>query len=95
MAVESSTTTDGGESAGVISTSNGPNGQSSGHVPEPRAEDSAVTKAELLERSLDRANDILDEERPLKRPRLEPEVGQEPVRQERQKGVAPIKPEYE
>ena len=57
----------------------------------PTAEDSTVTEAEKLER-----HSIADGvgESPSKRRRLDSENGiRGPIRSERQKGVAPIKPE--
>ena len=57
----------------------------------PLTEDSAVTRAEKLERH-GIANDV--EESPSKRRKLDSEIGsQGPTRSERQKGIAPIKKE--
>ena len=64
--------------------------QPNGPAENPGAEDSAVTKAELRERNGDREVEE-DSERPSKRTKVENPPGASPVRQ---KGVAPIKPEF-
>ena len=79
------TTREGGETSDVATIC----------LPEARPEDSAVTKAELLERRIGHADGGPDEDRPLKKLRLESDESQGQVKKERQKGVAAIKPQYE
>ena len=59
---------------------------------DPKDEDSAVTKAEKVERHGASAE---FEDSPAKRVKLENDLGHlGPTKSDRQKGVAPIKPEY-
>ena len=92
--MESMQALNGGESQGITLADGALQGQTNSDVPEPKPEDSTVTKAELLERRLDNAENDLNNDRPLKKPRLESDLIQGQVTKERIKGVAPIKPEY-
>ena len=66
------------------------------HVPNPgtsiTAQDSALTKAEKIERPASLGED--DDSPPQKRVKLGDETNDRPTPSERQKGIAPIKAEY-
>ena len=63
-------------------------------LPDPKPEDTATTKAELLERTYALETDVVNGERPAKRTRTDDSFDQRhDATPQRQKGVAPIKVE--
>ena len=78
----------------IVGSNNLSNTSNDQQLPDPKPEDTATTKAELLERKYAIETNIVDDERPAKKIRTDGDVSENPATpNQRVKGQASIKSE--